>query len=350
MSLSLFARQKLFYPLAESGFAALIGLGVGGILLIALGYNVPLTFYYLLVAPFGSVPNISTTLSNTAPLILTAMTFAVGVRTGLFNIGAEGQVYVGAAAVIVVSLISLPPGIHLLLAIAVAGLAGAAWSLPVFLLKAARGVNEVISTIMLNGIALNLMFFVSINYLVEPSRTEKTISVLPSSRFPILNADTGLSAAIIFAIIVALAFYAYFWLTSSGYELRAVGLNLEAARFGGVNPKKAYFFAFALGGLASGFAGAVQVAGRSVPYALFVNLSNVTGYGFDGIGVALIGRNHPIALIFAAIFIGALQSGLGGVQLYAKVPFEIIEVIQGVIVIALAAPEALRTIRRKTRR
>ena len=109
-------------------------------------------------------------------------------------------------------------------------------------------------------------------------------------------------------LAVAVAFYVYLWLTPSGYELRSVGLNPEAARFSGINPRRPLLSALLLGGASAGLAGAVQVAGRTTPYALYTGLSNVLNYGYNGIGVALIGRNHPIGIIVAGLFFGTLQA------------------------------------------
>ncbi len=322
-----------------------MGFFVGGILLAVLGYNPILAYYYMFYGALGSISNLTDTLGNAAPLILTALTFAVGVRAGLFNIGAEGQVYVGAGAAVYASYFVLPGGIHLLFALILAGLAGALLSAPTFLLKAYRGVNEVITTIMVNWIAYFGMLWISLVLLADPSRPEKTISVVPGSRFPDFLLGSVTTSALLFAALVAFGFYFFLWLTPSGYEIRAVGLNPQAAKFSGINPRRPLLYALLLGGVASGLAGAVQVAGRTTPFALYTGLTNVLNYGYNGIGVALIGRNHPIAIIVAGIFFGALQAGYSTVQLYARVPFEIIQVIEGIIIFALAAPELYRKFR-----
>ena len=293
----------------------------------------------------GSLSNVTDMLGNAAPLILTALTFGVGVRAGLFNIGAEGQVYVGAGAAIYTSYYFLPAGIHLGFALVLAGAAGALMAVPTYLLKAYRGVNEVITTIMLNWTAYFGMLWVAIVLLADPARPEKTISVAPTSRFPDLLLGSVSTSALLFAIAVAGAFYVYLWLTPSGYELRSVGLNPEAARFSGINPRRPLLYALLLGGVSAGLAGAVQVAGRTTPYALYTGLSNVLNYGYNGIGVALIGRNHPLGIIVAGLFFGTLQAGFSTVQLYARVPFEIIQVIEGIIIFTVAAPELYRRFR-----
>jgi len=322
-----------------------MGFLFGGILLAVLGYNPLLAYYYMFYGALGSISNVTDMLGNAAPLILTALTFAVGVRAGLFNIGAEGQVYAGAAAAVYASYYILPAGIHLGFALILAGVAGALVAIPTFLLKAYRGVNEVITTIMMNWIAYFGVLWISIVLLVDPSRPEKTISVLPSSRFPDFLLGNVATSALLFALLIAVRFYAYLWLTPSGYELRSVGLNPDAARFSGINPKRPLLYALLIGGASAGFAGAVQVAGRTTPFALYTSLTNVINYGYNGIGVALIGRNHPLGIIISGLFFGTLQAGFSTVQLYARVPFEIMQVIEGIIIFAVAGPEIYKRFR-----
>ncbi|MDV3293690.1 MAG: ABC transporter permease [Nitrososphaerales archaeon] len=329
---------------AESAFAAGVGFLASGILLAAVGHDPIKTFESLLVGSFGSVGSFAFTLDYAAPVTLTALTFAVGVRAGLFNIGAEGQVYAGGAAAVAVSLLAVPTGFGLPMILVASALAGAAWALPPFLLKAYRGVNEVISTIMMNQIALLAMQFVVLNYLLDPARSDKTVSIPAGSRFPLIVAPS-FSIVIFFSALVCLAVYYYLWQTPGGYELRSVGLNPDAAKFGGIKPKKAILYSFLLGGITAGLAGAVQVAGTFTPYAIYTGLSNLTAYGVNGIGVALIGRNHPVAIVGAGIFFGALQAGASTVQI-TGVSFEIVQVIEGMIIFAIAAPELYRIFRR----
>jgi simple sugar transport system permease protein len=329
---------------AESAFAAGVGFLASGLLLAALGYDPVKSFYSLFEGSFGSTNNFAITLAYSAPVILTALTFAIGVRAGLFNIGAEGALYVGAASAVAAGLFQLPPGLGLLFVLVFSAVAGAAWSIPAFLLKSYRGVNEVISTIMMNNIALFLMQFVVLNYLLDPTRSDKSSSIPPDSRFPPLL-PPNLTFAFVFAILVCLGVYYYLWQTPGGYELRAVGLNPEAAKFSGINPRKPVLYAFLIGGATAGLAGAVDVAGTFTPFAIYTGLSNLVNFGFNGIGVALIGRNHPLAIVLAGIFFGSLQAGASTLQL-SGVSFEIVEVLEGIIIFAIAAPQLYRMVRK----
>ena len=338
---------SIFSSLAESIFAAGVGFLASGLLLAGLGYDPIKTFYFLFLGSFGSLNNFAITLAYSAPVTLTALTFAVGVRAGLFNIGAEGTLYVGASAAVLAGLVHLPLGLGLLFVLIVAGLAGAAWSLPAYLLKSYRGVNEVISTIMMNQIALFAMQFLILNFLLDPARSDKSASIPVDSRFPSLL-PPNLTMSIIFAVLVCMAVYYYLWQTPGGYELRAVGLNPEAAQFSGISPKKPVFYAFVIGGITAGLAGAVEVAGTFTPFAIYTGLSNLVNFGFNGIGVALIGRNHPLAIVLAGVFFGALQAGASTVQI-TGVSFEIVQVLEGMIIFAIAAPQLYRLFRKALR-
>ncbi len=328
---------------AESAFAAGVGFLASGILLAALGKDPIKAFYYLFEGSFGTITNFTITLAYAAPLILTALTFAVGVRAGLFNIGAEGTLYVGAAAAVAASLVHLPGMLGLLLILVAAALAGAAWAIPPFLLKSYRGVNEVITTIMMNNIALFFIQFVVLNYLLDPTRSDKTSSIPLDARFPILIGP-NLTTGIIFAVIVCIGVYYYLWQTPSGYELRAVGLNPDASKFSGISPRKPMMYAFLVGGVTAGLAGAVEVAGTFTPFAIYTGLSNLVNFGFNGLSVALIGRNHPLAIVIAGVFFGALQAGASSVQILG-LSFEIVQVVEGMIVFAVAAPQLYRMVR-----
>ncbi len=332
-------------PVLESVLAGLIGLGAGALIMWAWGYNPWPAYAALFKESFGSGYGLASALANATPLILTALTFAIGARAGLFIIGAEGMMYMGAMAAVALSFFRLPSGLHAFLALAFAAFAGIVWGLVPALLRILRGVHEVISTIMFNWISHFLAFYLVANVLVDPIRAEKTISVARTSRLPLLLRGTDLSLGIVVASAVAFLLYVYLWHTVSGYEIRAAGANPHAARYGGVSPQKTVLLVFLLGGAAAGLAGAVEVMGRPPTYAVYSGLTNIAGFGFDGIGVAMIGRIHPLGIIPAAIFYGGLQAGARLMQMEAGVPFEMVRAVQGVIVLALALPELIRIFR-----
>lgn len=333
-------------PLVESLIAGLIGLGVGALIMWAWGYHPWPAYRVLFQESFGSTYGLASALANATPLILTALAFAIGARAGLFIIGAEGMMYMGALAAVAASLPRLPAGLHPLVSLALAALAGLLWGLIPALLRAFRGVHEVISTIMFNWLAHFLAFYLVANVLVDPVRAEKTISVARTARLPLLLRGTDLSLGIGVAVGCALLAYLWLWHTVSGYEVRAAGANPEAARYAGVAPRATVLGVFAVAGALAGLAGAVEAMGRPPTYAVYSGLTNLAGFGFDGIGVAMIGRNHPLGILPAAVFYGGLQAGARLMQMWAKVPFEVVRAVQGVIVLALALPELLRILRR----
>lgn len=327
--------------LLEVSSALLLGLALGAALMALWGYDPWKAYQALFRGAFGDRYGIANTLSRATPLILTGLTFAVGVRAGLFNIGAQGQMLAGAlAAVVVGGLLELPPGVHLLVTVLGAMLAGALWSLPAAFLKLTRGVHEVISTIMLNWIAFWLTSYVVITHL---SQGRRSLQVDPTARFPLVMAGSDLSYALLLSVLFAGFVYWMLWHHVAGYELRAAGLSPEAARYGGVRPQRSLVWAFVLGGLAAGGAGAVEVLGR-FPFAITNDLSNLGTLGFDGIAVALVGRNHPLGAILSAVFFGALAAGSTMMGFRAGVPIDMIQIVQGIIILAVASPEMWRLV------
>jgi simple sugar transport system permease protein len=339
--------RRFARPIAQSSFAVVVGILIGALLMIASGYNPIIAYSALFTGAFGSISGWLETLAFATPLMLTAITFAVGMKAGIFNIGAEGQVYLGAVgAAWVGGWIALPAGLHVAAATAFGMFLGALWALPAALLKIWRGVHEVVSTIMLNWIANYLAIYLAVYWLVGP-RAEITNPAMVSARYPLLVEGTSLTAVVLIAIVFCIVIHILLWRTRVGYELRLTGSNPEAASYAGVSIQRAVLISFIVGGLAAGFAGAAQVIGRSPSWALYTNLSNVIMLGFGGIGVALIGRNHPIGGIFAAIFYGGLLHGGRFMEYYAKVPSELVMAIQGLIIVALAIPELLKVLKRR---
>jgi simple sugar transport system permease protein len=344
--------RTLKRPLAESLFALFIGLLIGAGLMLAFGHN-PIMGYLSMLKGFGlfikegffDKTELLETLAYSVPLMLTAITFAVGMRAGIFNIGAEGQVYMGAvAAAWIGGHLVLPTGIHVLVATAFAMLVGALWALLPAILKIFAGVHEVISTIMLNWIA-----FFHVPYLIihrfAGIYAERTAAVLPTAQYPILGAS--LTAVIFVALAACVVVYFLLWRTRAGYELRLVGDNPDAARYAGINIRRTILISFIIGGLAAGLAGASQIIGRPLlGWTLPATLGTVFGLGFSGIGVAVVGRNHPIGGIFAALLFAGMLNGAKFMEYDFRIPSELVVAIQGVIILALAVPTLLPMIRK----
>ncbi|MBC7093220.1 ABC transporter permease [Candidatus Bipolaricaulota bacterium] len=332
-------------PVLESLLAGVLGLLVGALLMKIWGYDPWKAYHALFVGAYGDSYGLASSLARGTPLILTALTFSICVRAGMFNIGAEGQVYLGAMAAVTVGYFSLPPGLHLIVGLLFAIIAGAIWSLGPAILKITRGVHEVISTIMFNWISHFLCYYLVANVLVDPIRGEKTISVPRSARFPILMRGTDLSYSLFAAVAFALVIYFILWHTVTGYEVRAAGLSPTAARYGGISSKRTMLLGFILGGMGAGLAGACIVMGLPPTYAEFSGLPQISNLGFDGMAVAMVGRTHPIGILVAAVFFGGLTAGGRTMQITAGVPLEMVRVVEGVIVTAMAIPELVRLFR-----
>ncbi|MEM0020721.1 MAG: ABC transporter permease [Fervidicoccaceae archaeon] len=329
----------------EVTLAAAIGLGASAVLIRAGGYSPADAFYYLFRGSFGSLYSLYTTLSYSIPLMLTGLAFAVSVRAGLFNIGAEGQVYISALGAIIAASIAMPSYLYLPMEFLIGILLAVLWSLAAGALKVWKGVNEVVSTIMLNWIAFWIVEYARANIYYDPLSPDRTIRIPLAGRLPLLVANTSLYSGIIISIGVVVVMYIIMWKTAVGYEIRAVGLNLFASKYGGIKTSLVALEAFAISGLLSGLAGVMETIGRPPTYAIVTGLTNLVNLGFNGIAVSLIGRNNPIGIIPASIFIGALTAGATSMQIFAGVPLEMVQAVQGIIVIVLAIPGLIRILK-----
>jgi len=333
----------------ESIIALSVGLAIGAVILWASGYSPGEAYYYLFQSSLFDSYGLTSTLSFATPVLLTGLTFAIGVRAGLFNIGAEGQLYMGALGAMLLAWLATKVGVlnsplGTLVGLLLGAALGAGLALIAAVLKVYRGVHEVVSTIMLNWIAFWFVYYIQSQVLYWPKDPTKSIPVEPGARLPLLVADTELSASFLIAVAFALFTYYLLWHMVHGYELRASGLSSRAARYAGIDPRRSIMLAFVLGGVAAGLAGAGEVMGRPPHYAATSGLSNLVNLGFDGITVALIGANHPLGMIPAAIFVGALNAGSRAMQAFAGVPLEMVRIVEGVIIIALAVPGVLHMV------
>jgi simple sugar transport system permease protein len=283
---------------------------------------------------FGSDRNISKTVRETVPLLLAGLAVFVALRAGLFNIGVEGQLTVGALAGGVAAL-AAPGPFGIVLGLVVGFLAGALWAWPAGLIKAYRGGHEVISTIMLNNVAAGLSLALLAGPLRAPGQESTTTSVLTeSTRLPNVLSWGRLEVNIV-APVALLAIVAFaIWLKKSvaGYELRLVGENPRAAEFAGVDPKKTTVRAMLFSGGLGGFTGAILV----LAYEFRVYGSLSSGYGFDALGVALLAGKSPYAIIPAALLFGTLNKGAGSLQLLG-IPKGMTYVLLALLIIVFAA-------------
>ena len=328
-----------------SFLSILLGLLVGAIVLVISG-NDPLTAYGAMIEGIIGKPKyIAWTIIKATPYILTGLSIAFAFKTGLFNIGAEGQFIIGAlVATILGYTLHLPAIIHIPLTMIVAGLAGGLWGAIAGFLKAKFGINEVIATIMLNWIAFytsNLM--VSNSFLSIPN-SEASVSINDSASISInwMKGLVGPATSVNWGIIISIVLVFVIWFvltkTTLGFELRAVGHNKDAAEYAGIDVRKSILKSMAIAGMLAGIAGAIQVMG--VTHNITV-LAAQEGYGFDGIAVALIANSNPIGVIFSGLLFGAFK--YGGIKMQSVgAPSEVINIVIGSIVYFIALSNGLR--------
>jgi len=299
----------------------------------------------LFLGAFGSIYALSETLFAATPLILAGLALALGFRAGLFNIGVNGQMIIGGMAAIWVGLhVQLPAILHIPLALVAAILAGAVWAGIAGLLKARTGAHEVITTIMLNFIALFFVeFLLKTPVFQEPGRNNPLSEMLPvSARFPkIFGGDYRVTIGLLIALAVV---YFVGWLlfrSTIGFEFRAVGYNPTAGRYAGMKVAWLYILVMGVSGGLAGIAGANQVMGLP-PYQVTQGFAG--SIGFDAIALALLGRSHPLGVLWAGLLFGALKAGGRLMQAAAQIPLELVVVVQALIIVLIAAPELVRAI------
>ena len=323
--------------------SVLIALIIASFVILAIGKSPIEAYAIMLKGAFGSPAAIVNTIVKSTPLILTGLAVGFGFRAGVFNIGAEGQMIMGAltATAVGINLGWAPPYIALSLTIIAGILAGAGWAAIAGYLKAKTGAHEVVTTIMLNWIATYLSSYMVQVPLAVGSGTPKSPEVVPSAKLPVLMkvGPMEMSAGIIIAVLAAIFMYVLLEKTTTGYEVKAAGFNPYAAEYGGISIAKNVTMSMAISGALAGLAGVVELLG--VHHRFLGTLSG--GKGFDGISIALIGQNHPIGIIFAAILMGALRTGSNEMQ-FAGISKHIVMIIQGIVIFLVAADRIVRTI------
>lgn len=297
------------------------------------------TAFYKAIYPFTE------SLTTATPYIFAGLAVALGFRCGLFNIGAEGQFFIGALASAWVgySLLGVPWYLHLPLALLAGALGGALWaSIPGYL-KAATGAHEVVNTIMMNWIAFRLSDWLLNGPMKATGYRPVTPVIEKSAELPRLFPEPlRFNVGFFLALAVAALVYWLLFKTTLGFEIRAVGANPDAARYAGMNIKRNFVLAMMLSGALAGLAGSSQVLGVDH----WVGQGFSAGYGFDSIALALLGKSHPLGVVLAALLFGFLRSGATRMQSLAGIPIDIISVIQGLVIIFVAAPAIVRALYR----
>jgi ABC-type uncharacterized transport system permease subunit len=303
----------------------------------------------LFIGSVGSPRAISETLFAATPLIFAGLAVAVGFQAGLFNIGVNGQMHIGGMAALWAGFtFALPAVFHIPLILAAAIAGGAVWAGLSGFLKARTGAHEVITTIMLNFIALFLVDYLLTTSLFQaPGRNDPISDVVrPSARFPQILGFLG-DYRLHIGFLIALVAVAFVWWlmyrTTIGFEFRTVGFNPTGGKYAGMSVAWVYVSVMAVSGALAGLGGANQIVGLE-PYR---GISNFAGsIGFDAIALALLGRSHPVGVLFAGILFGGLRAGGREMQGAAGIPIDLVLVLQALIIVMIAAPELVRAIYR----
>jgi simple sugar transport system permease protein len=337
--------------------AVLAALAVGAVMLLALGTNPVAAYGALLKGAFGSTNAVAETAVKAVPLLLVGLGICIAFRGNVINIGGDGQMVIGAILATLVGL-NLPdwPGWAVIpLALLMGFVGGAIWGgIPGFL-KAYFGVNEILSTVMMNAIAVQVMNFLLRGPMIDPAQAElaskipQTAALANAFRLPRLS-PTRLHLGAGIAVALAFLVYILLWRTTLGYRIRAVGQNPDASRYGGIKVRRYVVMALLLSGAFAGLAGAVQVYGLNYRMITDGSATGFTGSaGFNGIVAALFGQLHPIGAIPASFLFGALLVGANKLQRVMQVPSAFVIALNGLVVVFVVSSEIWRRRRQRGR-
>lgn len=340
ISSKVFNRNKIltiFIPLVS----VLLALLIGSVLLLFIEVNPLEAYKYLIFGNFTNIYNIAEIFVKATPIILTGLSFAFAFRTGLFNIGGEGQMFAGAMAAAFVGLKTghLSPFITISLCLLAAIIAGGIWGMIPGILKGIFGSSEIITTIMFNYVALYFISYLVDKPLRESSGFYPQTDLIGENAFlPYVVSNTRLHIGFIIAVIISITVYIILWKTPFGYRFRAVGYNSDGAEYSGINIRKNIIISLAISGALAGVAGFTEING--IHHRLLDNFSK--NVGFDGIAAALLGNANPIGVVISSILLGMLQTGANSMQRGVGVPANIVSIIQALIIIFVLGGNAIR--------
>ena len=344
--------QSTFDAVLIPFLAILTALIIGGIIIWFVGGDPFLAYKGLIQGSWGSKKAISETFIWATPYILAGLAVALAFNGGLFNIGAEGQLAVGATCTALIGYalpvwlgFDLPIYIHLPLALIAGMIGGGIWAAIPGALKAYTGAHEVINTIMMNYIALNTISYLMNGVMKDKSPTNviaRTPLIAESARIPPIFEGLRIHWGFVLALAVA---FLIWWLlnkTTLGFEIRTVGLNPDAAKYAGINVKRIIILTMALSGMLAGLAGSVEVTGLNYRHELGFSI----GYGYDAIAIALLGRSSPLGVVLASLLFASMRNGATRMQFLTQLPVDLISMIQALILLFVAADAIIRYIYR----
>lgn len=324
------AIQGLYFPIISIAAALLLG----GVIIHLMGFPAMEAISGLVTGSLGSIGSVAETLNKATPVILTGLSYAIAQRCGIINLGAEGQLYMGAllATLAGTNFGFLPAFIHMPLVLAAGFLGGALYGLLVGVMKNRFGTSELISTIMLNYIAIafcNWCISSPMKDVTASSNFPQSYALLPSAQLAKILPGTRLHAGILIAILALIFYYVFLQKTKKGFELRAIGQSRTVAEYAGMRINTTSLLAIFIAGGFAGLGGAVELMG--VQFRLVNNFS--LNFGFDGIAVALLGGGNALGVGLAGVLFGALRSGANKMQMLTNVPIAVIYMMQGFIIL-----------------
>lgn len=320
-------QETVLKPLLSIALALMFGAAV----IILAGENALNVYTVMFQGAFGTEKAVASTLVKASTLIFAGLSYGFAYRCGLINIGIEGQLYMGALfAAIPAVYLRMPMILHIPVCLGMGYLGGALWGGLAGWLKNRFGCNEMITTVMLNYIAIYFVGFMVNGPIKEGGGSyPQTDSIQETAQLPVILSKTQLSIGIFIAVFVLVLYHIFWGYTSSGYEMSMTGANRAAARYGGIPVKKTVLMSMAMAGGLGGLAGCMEVMG--VQHKLLAGLS--AGYGFDGIAVSLLGGNGAPGICFSSILFGALRGGGNSVQMFTKVPVAVIYILQALVIL-----------------
>jgi simple sugar transport system permease protein len=325
----------------KSLWAVIAALLAGAILIIISGSNPISAYKALFIGAFFDYYGFATTLVKLSPILLAGLAVLLPLRVGQFNIGAEGQIYLGAlfTSIAALYLPEMPVWLHIVICIVTGLLGGALWAAIPGYLKAFHGTNEVIITLLMNYVGIDLVsYFVSGPMMAEGAPYPYSPAIKEALWLPLLLPRTDAHLGAVVSLVLTIVLIIIFRFTSFGFAFDSVGKNPTAARYAGISVRRAIFMSMVLGGALAGLAGTFEVLG--LKYRLFHRFS--AGYGFDGIVVAFLASANPVWIPLSALFLSGLKAGANIMQRAVGVETTVVEAIQGLVVIFIAAGLAIQ--------
>lgn len=314
-----------------------LAIGIGSIIMAAVGASPAQAIQYLIVGAFGTKSNIATTLVRATPLIFTGLCACFAYRCGVINLGGEGQFIIGACTAIWISVTWPFQGpLAALLCLVLGAVAGGLWGAIPGILKITRGLNEVIVSIMMNYIATLFMGLLYTSVLRDGS-VPQTPAVPDSTQLLRIIPTLRVTYGVVIALVLALMVNYFLFNTSKGFQLRAVGLNPIASKFNGFEVNKYILFSFIVSGAIAGLGGSVELLGTQ--YRLMSGFGQ--GFGFDGVAMALIAQLHPLATVLVSYFFAVLRTGATTMQVATGVPTSVVDIIQALVIVFAVAGNAI---------